>query len=78
VLIIEDEPLIAHDLRSIVEELGHRVVGMPRTHAEALAAIQEGNPGLILADIQPGGFPGSTVNDPRLSVHPGDLRHRLP
>ncbi|MBI5013587.1 MAG: response regulator, partial [Methylocystis sp.] len=38
VLIIEDEPLIAHDLRSIVEELGHRVVGMPRTHGEALAA----------------------------------------
>ncbi|ULO22568.1 response regulator [Methylocystis sp. SB2] len=52
VLIIEDEPLIAHDLKSIVEELGHRVVGMPRTHAEALAAIQESNPGLILADIQ--------------------------
>ncbi|MBM3640659.1 MAG: response regulator [Alphaproteobacteria bacterium] len=52
VLIIEDEPLIAHDLRSIVEELGHRVVGMPRTHGEAVAAIQESNPGLILADIQ--------------------------
>lgn len=52
VLIIEDEPLIAHDLRSIVEELGHRVVGMPRTHAEAIAAIGESRPGLILADIQ--------------------------
>lgn len=52
VLIIEDEPLIAHDLRSIVEELGHRVVGMPRTHAEAVAAISENRPGLILADIQ--------------------------
>ncbi|MCC3245768.1 response regulator [Methylocystis sp. WRRC1] len=52
VLIIEDEPLIAHDLRSIVEELGHRVVGMARTHREAVGAIQEGKPGLILADIQ--------------------------
>ncbi len=52
VLIIEDEPLIAHDLRSIVEELGHRVIGMPRTHAEAVAAIKQSNPGLILADIQ--------------------------
>ena len=30
----------------------HRVVGMPRTHAEAVAAIEESNPGLILADIQ--------------------------
>jgi len=37
VLIIEDEPLIAHDLRSIVEELGHSVVGMARTHREAVA-----------------------------------------
>lgn len=52
VLIIEDEPLIAHDLRSIVEELGHRVVGMARTHREAVAAIGEAEPGLILADIQ--------------------------
>lgn len=52
VLIIEDEPLIAHDLRSIVEELGHHVCGMARTHREAVAAIGEAKPGLILADIQ--------------------------
>ncbi len=52
VLIIEDEPFIAHDLRSIVEELGHRVVGMARTHREAVSAIEQGRPGLILADIQ--------------------------
>lgn len=52
VLIIEDEPLIAHDLRSIVEELGHRVVGMARTHREAIASIGDVEPGLILADIQ--------------------------
>lgn len=52
VLIIEDEPLIAHDLRSIVEELGHRVVGMARTHREATAAVGDVEPGLILADIQ--------------------------
>jgi CheY-like chemotaxis protein/DNA-directed RNA polymerase specialized sigma24 family protein len=52
VLIIEDEPLIAHDLRSIVEELGHNVCGMARTHREAVAAIGAAKPGLILADIQ--------------------------
>lgn len=52
VLIIEDEPLIAHDLRSIVEELGHSVVGMARTHREAVAAVEASEPGLILADIQ--------------------------
>jgi len=52
VLIIEDEPLIALDLKGVVEELGHRVVGMARTHAEAVEAIETARPGLILADIQ--------------------------
>ncbi len=52
VLIIEDEPLIAMDLQNIVEELGHRVVDVARTHREALNAIKEHRPGLILADIQ--------------------------
>jgi len=52
VLIIEDEPFIAHDLRAIVEELGHRVTGMARTHREAVDTIGSSKPGLILADIQ--------------------------
>jgi CheY-like chemotaxis protein len=52
VLIIEDEPWIALDLRGVVEELGHRVVAVARTHKEAVAAIEESRPGLILADIQ--------------------------
>ncbi|WP_131113528.1 response regulator [Lichenihabitans psoromatis] len=52
VLIIEDEPLIALDLQNLVEDLGHRVVDVARTHREALAAIHTHRPGLILADIQ--------------------------
>jgi CheY-like chemotaxis protein len=52
VLIIEDEPWIALDLRGLVEELGHKVVAVARTHKEAVAAIEEARPGLILADIQ--------------------------
>jgi DNA-directed RNA polymerase specialized sigma24 family protein len=52
VLIIEDEPLIALDLQSLVEDLGHRVVDVARTHREAVASIQKLRPGLILADIQ--------------------------
>ncbi len=39
VLIIEDEPLIALDLRGLVEELGHKVVTVARTHKEAVEAI---------------------------------------
>ncbi len=52
VLIIEDEPLVAMDLESIVTSLGHRVSGMARTHTEAVAAVEKSRPGLVLADIQ--------------------------
>lgn len=52
VLIIEDEPMIAMDLESIVEGLGHRVTGVARTHGEALKAVGKHKPGLVLADIQ--------------------------
>jgi DNA-directed RNA polymerase specialized sigma24 family protein/CheY-like chemotaxis protein len=52
VLIIEDEPMIAMDLESIVEGLGHRVAGVARTHKEAVSAVSQEKPGLVLADIQ--------------------------
>ena len=52
VLVIEDEPMIAMDLESIVEGLGHKVMAVARTHAEALKAIAHEKPGLVLADIQ--------------------------
>ena len=51
VLVIEDEPMIAMDLESIVEGLGHRVMGVARTHAEAVQATAKEKPGLVLADI---------------------------
>jgi CheY-like chemotaxis protein len=52
VLIIEDEPLIAMDLEAIMEDIGHRVVGVARTHKEALEIARGKSIGLILADIQ--------------------------
>jgi CheY-like chemotaxis protein/DNA-directed RNA polymerase specialized sigma24 family protein len=52
VLIIEDETFIAMELETLVESLGHRVLGVARTHAEALALTKKKKPGLILADIQ--------------------------
>lgn len=52
VLIIEDEPLIARDLEGLVESLGHKVIGVARTHAEAIKLANVNRPGLILADIQ--------------------------
>jgi DNA-directed RNA polymerase specialized sigma24 family protein len=52
VLIIEDETFIAMDIEALVESLGHRVIGVARTHTEALALAGRKRPGLILADIQ--------------------------
>ena len=52
VLIIEDETFIALDLEGLVESLGHRVLGVARTHSEAVALARTKRPGIILADIQ--------------------------
>lgn len=52
VLIIEDEAFIALDLEGLVEGLGHRVLGVARTHKEAVALAKAKRPGIILADIQ--------------------------
>jgi DNA-directed RNA polymerase specialized sigma24 family protein len=52
VLIIEDETFIAMDIEALVESLGHNVIGIARTHSEALALAKQKRPGLILADIQ--------------------------
>jgi len=52
VLIIEDELFTAMELEMLVCGLGHRVAGKVRTHKEAVDAVKEVPPGLILADIQ--------------------------
>ena len=52
VVIIEDEPIIALDIETMVQELGHRVAGIASTHKEAVALVTAKRPGLVLADIQ--------------------------
>jgi CheY-like chemotaxis protein/DNA-directed RNA polymerase specialized sigma24 family protein len=52
VLIIEDEPLIAMDIETIVRDLGHEISGVAVTHEEAVASAIANRPGLVLADIQ--------------------------
>jgi CheY-like chemotaxis protein len=54
VLIIEDESIIALDLENIVHELGHKVVGVAASKADAVAIAYAEQPGLILADINLG------------------------
>lgn len=52
VLIIEDEPLIAMQLETLVMELGHTVVATASTRTQAVDAFTRTSPGLVLADIQ--------------------------
>ena len=40
VLIIEDEPIIAMDIETIVRDLGHNVTGVAVTRDEAVAALK--------------------------------------
>ncbi len=81
VLIIEDEPFIAMDIEALVESLGHNVIGIARTHAEALALAKKKRPGLILADIQlADGSSGLDAVNELLGYDrgAGDFHHRFP
>jgi PAS domain S-box-containing protein len=51
ILIVEDDPLLAIDLRYEVELLGHEVVGLAESADEALIASEENPPDLALMDI---------------------------
>ncbi|WP_280637054.1 MULTISPECIES: response regulator [unclassified Rhizobium] len=50
ILIVEDELLIALDLESIVEDLGHTVIGPARTLDEALELAEQAE--VALVDVQ--------------------------
>ncbi|MEM9989961.1 MAG: response regulator [Pseudomonadota bacterium] len=52
VLVIEDEPIIAADLETLVSDLGHEVTGNAVTHKEAVEMAKANPPGLVLCDIQ--------------------------
>lgn len=52
VMIIEDEPLIAMHLQSIVEDIGHSVVGVATTRTEAVDLARRESADLVLADIR--------------------------
>jgi CheY-like chemotaxis protein len=54
ILVIEDEPVIALDIAGLVADLGHKVVGIASSQAEAISLAKKTNPGLILADIDLG------------------------
>jgi two-component system, response regulator PdtaR len=58
VLIAEDEALIRMDLREMLEEEGHEVVGEARDGAEAIAAARSLKPDVVFMDINMPGVTG--------------------
>jgi PAS domain S-box-containing protein len=52
VLIVEDEQILAMDVRAQLSELGYDVVGIASTGKEALRLAEERRPDLVLMDIQ--------------------------
>jgi CheY-like chemotaxis protein len=51
VMIIEDEAIIALHIKTIVAGMGHNVLGIARTHGEAVKLALDTSPELVLADI---------------------------
>lgn len=51
ILIIEDEALVAMELRFVLEDLGHQVVGMAADAHTARDLVQEADVDLALVDI---------------------------
>lgn len=52
IVIVEDERLIAEDLKEILENAGHQVVGIFSSGEDVLQNINDINPDLILMDIR--------------------------
>lgn len=55
VLLVEDERIIAEDIRGRLEGMGYAVAGIVSSGAEAIKAANETRPDLILMDIKLGG-----------------------
>jgi two-component system, response regulator PdtaR len=52
ILIVEDELLIALDLKTIVAGAGHQVVGQARNGPDAIRLVEQQRPDLVLMDIK--------------------------
>jgi len=52
ILIVEDEQIIAADLRNKLREMGHDVVGMAIAGQEAITVAEDVRPDLVLMDVQ--------------------------
>lgn len=73
ILIVEDEQIVAEDLKNSLENLGYEVAGMISSGEEAVNIATEASPDIVLMDIKlPGGLDGIET---ALQIR---RQHRLP
>jgi response regulator of citrate/malate metabolism len=51
VLIVEDEFIVANDLRLILEQAGYKVKGIAASGREAINYLNESEPDIVILDI---------------------------
>jgi len=52
ILLVEDENIVAMDIKNMLMELGYLVCGPVSSGPEAIKSVKEKNPGLVLMDIR--------------------------
>jgi len=57
-MVVEDEPIVAVGIRSMIEDSGHEVVAMARSGEEALALLDETHPEVVVVDVKLPGIDG--------------------
>jgi CheY-like chemotaxis protein len=69
ILIVEDEKLVAEDLKEMLMGFGHEVTSIAKTGEMAIALAEEHHPDLVMMDINlPGAMDGITAG--------GEIRSR--
>src|SRR4026207_43778 len=52
IFIVEDEKIVAEDLRSLLQNRGYNVIGMVSSGHEAVSEIKRLSPDLVLMDVR--------------------------
>lgn len=58
VMVVEDEPVVAVGIRSMIEDSGNEVVAMARGGEEALSLLEETRPEVVVVDVRLPGMDG--------------------
>ncbi len=71
ILLVEDDTLVADDLRETLETAGHRITAIARNRPEALRALRRQTPDLTILDVHlEGTADGITTAQDLLNLHP--------